>query len=100
MQETADLTSEAATIKIDPQTLDKLMSLSGELVIIRSQYARLEGLLHLAVPIQPGNQDSCKILLGEDRRNQLRFQQLRILHRNGILQHIGVISFCLDHCKI
>lgn len=46
MQETADLTSEAATIKIDPQTLDKLMSLSGELVIIRSQYARLEGLLH------------------------------------------------------
>ena len=45
MTDTAALPAEAATIKIDPRKLEKLMNLSGELVIIRSQYARLEGLL-------------------------------------------------------
>jgi chemotaxis protein histidine kinase CheA len=46
MPETAVLPAEDSTIKIDPRQFDKMMSLSGELVIIRSQYARLEGLLH------------------------------------------------------
>ena len=45
MPDTATLPSEASTIKIDPHKLEKLMNLSGELVIIRSQYARVEGLL-------------------------------------------------------
>ncbi len=35
---------EISTVKIDARKLDKLMNLSGELVIIRSQYARLVGL--------------------------------------------------------
>ncbi len=37
---------EISTIKIDSRKLDKLMNLSGELVIVRSQYARLVGLLN------------------------------------------------------
>ncbi|MEI8011736.1 MAG: chemotaxis protein CheA, partial [Candidatus Omnitrophota bacterium] len=37
---------EISTVKIDARKLDKLMNLSGELVIIRSQYARLAGLFN------------------------------------------------------
>jgi two-component system chemotaxis sensor kinase CheA len=37
---------EISTVKIDARKLDKLMNLSGELVIIRSQYARLVGLFN------------------------------------------------------
>ncbi|NTV29817.1 MAG: hypothetical protein HGA80_07040, partial [Candidatus Omnitrophica bacterium] len=37
---------EISTIKIDSRKLDKLMNLSGELVIVRSQYARLVGLFN------------------------------------------------------
>ncbi|MFH0753448.1 MAG: Hpt domain-containing protein [Candidatus Omnitrophota bacterium] len=37
---------EISTVKIDSRKLDKLMNLSGELVIIRSQYARLVGLFN------------------------------------------------------
>ncbi len=45
MPDTAAVPAETSMIKIDPRKLEKLMNLSGELVIIRSQYARLEGLL-------------------------------------------------------
>ena len=42
-QEKATVPIEISTIKIDARKLDKLMNLSGELVIIRSRFARLSG---------------------------------------------------------
>lgn len=43
---------EISTIKIDARKLDKLMNLSGELVIIRAQYARLTQLFGMSMQSQ------------------------------------------------
>lgn len=45
-KEKATVPLEISTIKIDARKLDKLMNLSGELVIIRSRFARLSGLFN------------------------------------------------------
>ena len=48
----ASVPVEISTVKIDARKLDKLMNLSGELVIIRSQYARLVGLFNNVIARQ------------------------------------------------